>query len=416
MSSDLGLFSPESRTHIRPFLITAYNTANGPAQTAKEFGTVRSRRIHFLMFARSMKWDADPDWLFADVEPRLRTLQLVAYLLHLATGQTLLSKMLKLASIKKYIAAVASLMSLCSPNPRDFRYSNPTDSRYDPLIQGVYDEIKRFEALPRKREPFTPEMYNLLLKWVETQPPDSLLAALADWFLVGMFIGPRLSEWAQPSGPSAHSITSPQLNKYNDPMAFCLQDFTFAIATRDGRSYAKKTAAAAVTLPDDSIVRSWIRWRTQKNGADGEERMFTTNPSPGGKCCPSAMRRIVQRFVRLRGADDVRTPLAIFRESNMSSPSFISATHIEDTMRRLAATVYSLDPIRDSKALQLWSSHSLRIGACVILHAQGYTGTQIKWLLRWRSEAFMAYLRNLAVTANLHNITMDRAAAMPNFL
>ena len=76
-------------------------------------------------------------------------------------------------------------------------------------------------------------MYNLLLEWAETQPPDSLLAALADWFLVGMFTGPRLSEWAQPSGPSSHSITSPQLNKYKDPMAFCLQDFTFAIATRD---------------------------------------------------------------------------------------------------------------------------------------------------------------------------------------
>jgi hypothetical protein len=45
------------------------------------------------------------------------------------------------------------------------------------------------------------------------------------------------------------------------------------------------------------------------------------------------------------------------------------------------------------------------------------TGTQIKWLLRWRSDAFMVYLRNLAVTANQQVLAFNKAGAtMPQFL
>jgi hypothetical protein len=46
----------------------------------------------------------------------------------------------------------------------------------------------------------------------------------------------------------------------------------------------------------------------------------------------------------------------------------------------------------------------------------GFNNTQIKWLLRWRSDAFMTYLRNLAVNSLQHVLAMDQAAAMPQFL
>jgi len=46
----------------------------------------------------------------------------------------------------------------------------------------------------------------------------------------------------------------------------------------------------------------------------------------------------------------------------------------------------------------------------------GYTEEQIKWLLRWRSNAFFEYLRNLAITTDRHNLTMDAVGDMPNFL
>jgi hypothetical protein len=46
-------------------------------------------------------------------------------------------------------------------------------------------------------------------------------------------------------------------------------------------------------------------------------------------------------------------------------------------MRHTAAHVYNLDaPARDKLVLQHWSAHSIRVGACVILHAMGCSESQ----------------------------------------
>jgi hypothetical protein len=45
-----------------------------------------------------------------------------------------------------------------------------------------------------------------------------------------------------------------------------------------------------------------------------------------------------------------------------------------------------------------------------------FSSTDIKFLLRWKSEAFMAYLRNLSFLSRRHADAIDRAAAIPNFV
>lgn len=85
-------------------------------------------------------------------------------------------------------------------------------------------------------------------------------------------------------------------------------------------------------------------------------------------------------------------------------------------MRSIAAHVYSLDPVKHKKELQLWSAHSFRVGACTLLHAMGYTGTEIKFLLRWRSDTFMDYLRNMTILSERHAETIDKASVMPNLV
>jgi hypothetical protein len=68
-------------------------------------------------------------------------------------------------------------------------------------------------------------------------------------------------------------------------------------------------------------------------------------------------------------------------------------------MCHAASRVYQLDPKKHSAELKRWSAHSLRVGACTILQAIGFSATLIKWLLRWRSDAYMTYLCNLAINA-----------------
>ena len=84
-------------------------------------------------------------------------------------------------------------------------------------------------------------------------------------------------------------------------------------------------------------------------------------------------------------------------------------------MRRAADTIYNLDPVKHKKQLSLWSSHSLRVGASATLYSKGFSEMEIKYLLRWKSNAFMQYLRNLAVTSSRrHNLAINETSEVPN--
>ena len=91
------------------------------------------------------------------------------------------------------------------------------------------------------------------------------------------------------------------------------------------------------------------------------------------------------------------TPLSVYWSTSSACVKLINADDIEHLMRRLASQVYHLHPVRDALDLSKWSSHSLRVGACVALHAMGFSPLDIQWILRWRSTAFMVYLRNVAI-------------------
>ena len=52
--------------------------------------------------------------------------------------------------------------------------------------------------------------------------------------------------------------------------------------------------------------------------------------------------------------------------------------------------------------LSLYSCHSIRVTACVLLHEAGKDGTYIKLRLRWKSECFQIYLRNTATIRAQH--------------
>jgi ferredoxin-like protein FixX len=114
----------------------------------------------------------------------------------------------------------------------------------------------------------------------------------------------------------------------------------------------------------------------------------------------------------LRGDKDTTTPLALYL-NHAGQTALVTAKAIERNMRACAAAVYN---IKKEEELQLWSAHSLRVGACNSLHAMGFSPSEIKWTLRWRSDSFMDYLRNTHVLATKQNRVLDEGSAMPNFL
>eukprot|EP00957_Ditylum_brightwellii_P071802 5457802-Ditylum_brightwellii.AAC.2 len=65
----------------------------------------------------------------------------------------------------------------------------------------------------------------------------------------------------------------------------------------------------------------------------------------------------------------------------------------------VAEGVYNLTLPDDIKR---FSSHSIRVGACVMLHSSGKDGEVIKLKLRWKSDTFRLYVRNATLLAGQH--------------
>jgi hypothetical protein len=65
--------------------------------------------------------------------------------------------------------------------------------------------------------------------------------------------------------------------------------------------------------------------------------------------------------------------------------------------------------VTDQKELDRFSSHSIRVGAYVALHAARISKLNIKFALHWKSDSFYTYLCNLPCQA------AETAAVVLNF-
>ena len=182
----------------------------------------------------------------------------------------------------------------------------------------------------------------------------TLTAAIADWSEVNLYMGSRLTEWAQPATRNRRPENAHIQDGYTAPRAFRLID----IRLLDPRK-VPILLSDGISDPDrvDSIE---ITWRTQKNKNNGETRRYIRNANPNSDSCyVRPMMRILQRFVKLRGIHDVWTPLSVFQDTS-GATVLITHKEIESTMRATAASVYNLNPDNSEhqKMLLLWSSHS----------------------------------------------------------
>ena len=360
-----------------------------------------------------MKWD---DNLLLEGDPEDMALrgqyQLAMYALHLNTGHTIYCKQIKGATIEQYIYAAATFLAFFTG--RDFRKDDPTHKTMGYILAPVYRDIKKYELLPDRKEPYSPKMHSLAKEIAARFSPDCLVAALTNSFEQGYCAGYRLGEFAQPANRS--DPTSPQLS--NDPTAIIR---TRAFVPNDFRAQlhtgARLRGLEIILHRLEEIDLIFPCWRTQKNGRHGEEKKYARNPNPLGVCFVSAVYRALKCFRRLMmldpRLDPSFTPLTVYWSTKENCVKLLNAIHIETFMRRLAMTVYHLHPVRDAKELQRWSSRSLRVGAAVTLHAMGFSGLDIQWMLRWQSTAFMVYLRNVAVLSQRQCEALDRAAALP---
>ena len=353
------------------------------------------------------------DMLLEKVSPRRATRQLAMYAVYLATGNTLFHKTVKSSTVATYLRNVATL--IVPVRGLDPRYECPTDTKMSPCILKILNKMKTWEQLPKRREPFTIDMLMELVDLAEVSDPDGLLAAIKNHFTCGMYSGNRTCEWAQ-TDKGRSRLGKHRLNKKGNPYAYNLKRISFR--TVNGSPYPlERIVSDPSTIPGLVIVV--FDW--QKNGDHGEEKKFARNDDKPHLCFVRNQMAIIQRFVRLVGWN-YDLPLSIYLPENSTVPKNITSTEIEYVMNMLAKRVYHLNPKKpaDAKILEKWGGHSIRVGACVYLYTAGFSEMELKFLLRWKSDAYRYYLRNLAYVARKHNDAINTAARnldiMPNYL
>lgn len=245
--------------------------------------------------------------------------------------------------------------------------------------------------MPNKRHPVTTAMLNTLHKKIQTLPEDSYLSALYDWLVIGMQAGQRKSEWCQDAS-LFRKHKSVALSVKKTPLAFIAKDFTLS-------SRPSSQHQPSESLPYNYLT---ITWRFQKNGQNGQQVSFAHNYSNPHLSPVLAAQRILARAKRLDQHPD--SPLAIYSSTRKnSSPSssfqYILHSQVEKSLQSIASQTYD---VHDIATLKQYTCHSIRVGACVLLHSSGADSTTIKFRLRWRSDSFIEYLRNTPRLAALH--------------
>jgi hypothetical protein len=331
------------------------------------------------------------------------------YSVHLGTGHNLQCKNIKSSTIKAYCLNVATFVCLFDPEKRDPRYSSPLSKAFAICLTKVFNEFSRWEDMPNRREAYSLAMQATLTLMARDCHSDTILPVLRDWFLCMLQAAARRGEWAQPL--SCYDILKPALNFKEETMAFTLGNIQFL---RVGKHRCTIVWALAHR---DQVEHYELTWDTQKNGNNGESKLFSRNNQRPELDCVDAMLRIVARFARILGLDNTTTPLAIFLPAvNSSTPVLITSSEIKTVMQKVAIVTYDFDPSneKDRVFIARFTGHSLRVGMAVLLQAMGFSAHDIKMLCRWKSEAFMDYLRNLVYVTERVNQAWTDASLIPS--
>ena len=149
-----------------------------------------------------------------------------------------------------------------------------------------------------------------------------------------------------------------------------------------------------------------IKWRFQKNNDNGQIISYVKDINNKHICVVEACKRIRKRALQLKIHQE--KPIAVYSELKHGKKvtSFINDVHIKTILQEAASKEYN---IKCKKELSAFTSHSIRVGACVLLHSQNVSAEDIKFRLRWRSDTFRMYLRNILPLAERHKDAIANA-------
>ena len=244
---------------------------------------------------------------------------------------------------------------------------------------------------------------------------NSKEAAIADWTCLGLRAGNRISEYGQ------SNIAGAKLGHHaRDPVypeqcvAFSIDDFQFFKGKQAIPIESIATAESAATALA-KVDRVELNWSTQKNGNRNEKIDFNSTPANVPFCPVRRAISIVRRFHRLLGFQTRNYPLGVYRRFTGQVYN-ITRLDVDQVIKACAIRVHGLQPdrsARDKATLAAFRSHSIRVGATNILFGNGVPASIIQKRLRWRSDSYLLYFRNIGILSSIQADAVEAALQNP---
>jgi hypothetical protein len=261
------------------------------------------------------------------------------------------------SSIKDSLGAVA----------QTFLFHRRDDPRLDKQGNTAFILLRTLRGLkgddppPRKQAPATPELIRLLASSAESVPLDHAIGKLASG---AYFFAMRSCEYLKVSGKRKTKL-------------LLLEDIQFHVANREINHGSPEI------FESDTVT---ITFKDQKNGELMQRRTAwrTNDPilSP-----VNAWASIVSRIMSYPGCDKKTSVNTVLVNGRLLQ---ITSTMMVTSIRSAAST---LGRARLGYNPNCYGTHSIRCGAAMAMHLGGCATFVIMITGRWKSAAFMEYIR-----------------------
>ena len=284
---------------------------------------------------------------------------------------------------------------------------HPRNAAKVDFVKIVLDAVKKYEKVPDRHEMIHDDMFKHMLtlyKKYYTTDPDSYVVSLCEWIFLGRYTGFRREEWCSEKAHEYTTIDDP-LWDGNKVRSIAIEDFTFYNSNNAPVTITQDMWSRPNSTLPDNISFVEVCFRKQKNNDNYQKIIYSCCDRNPLMCPVFVAYRIHCRGLRL-GAPPTY-PAAIYWDNKAQSHKLITSRQANQFLRQTASKTFGI-PAK-SKSLDKWSCHSIRVTACNLLHRARYSDSYIKSRLRWRSDAFLMYLRNTFYTAKDHTSALALA-------
>ena len=308
------------------------------------------------------------------------------YISYLVEGFTLQNIKIAVDTIYGYLGAVNAYY-------KQFRLSEPWNKKDDSEGATLLRKIKEFEGASAKREPLHDRVLAQMLDMSTGGPPHGFRRAMWLWTNVGRYAGFRRQEFAMEKKDVIQVYVKP--NGDQVVRAFTVKDFIFY--DDDGMQIEFQ----AVKSSRDLAEQVGHHYGIQKNRVNNQ--VITQNRDcTFPKLCAVETSIEIVLLAEALGSTKPDDPLCVFQTDD-GDIVYLTGDMITKYYRYVTRLVF---PTISDAELKLYSCHSIRVKAAVLLSEAGKDGPYIKLRLRWLSDCFEVYLRNTHTICAQHNAAL----------